>query len=127
MSPACTCTKRMGNYCLVALATSPRSTCGRVLMTNTVSTQNHTNAFTSPSSPWSPAQLAVFHEDTVRLLYHVATIQASSNVDNEGLIGRGRQDHRFGLRRASIFRRLQADLGSSSAPSSSAKPAPCWN
>ena len=51
------------------------------------------------------------HEDAVRLLYHVATIQATGNVDNEGLIGRARQDHRFGYRRASIFRRLQADLG----------------
>ena len=51
------------------------------------------------------------HEDAVRLLYHVATFQASGNVDNEGLIGRARQDPRFGYRRASIFRRLQADLG----------------
>ena len=51
------------------------------------------------------------HEDAVRLLYHVATIQATGNVDNEGLIGRARQDPRFGYRRASIFRRLQADLG----------------
>ena len=32
-------------------------------------------------------------------------------IDNEGLIGRERQDHHFGYLRASIFRRLQADLG----------------
>ena len=29
------------------------------------------------------------HEDAVRLLYHAATVRASGNVDNEGLIGRG--------------------------------------
>ena len=27
----------------------------------------------------------------VRLLYHVATVKASGNVDNEGLIGRARE------------------------------------
>jgi len=35
----------------------------------------------------------------------------SSNVDNEGLIGRAREDHCFGFRRANIFRRYQAELG----------------
>ena len=29
----------------------------------------------------------------------------------EGLIGRAREDHCFGFRRANIFRRYQADLG----------------
>ena len=51
------------------------------------------------------------HEDAVRLLYHAATVKASGNVDNEGLIGRAREDHRFGFRRANIFRQYQADLG----------------
>jgi hypothetical protein len=51
------------------------------------------------------------HEDAVRLLYHAATVKASGNVDNEGLIGREREDHRFGFRRANIFRRYQAELG----------------
>jgi hypothetical protein len=37
--------------------------------------------------------------------------KASGNVDNEGLIGRAREDHRFGFRRANIFRHYQADLG----------------
>jgi hypothetical protein len=32
-------------------------------------------------------------------------------VDNEGLIVRAREDHRFGFRRANIFRQYQADLG----------------
>lgn len=41
----------------------------------------------------------------------VATVQASGDVDNEGLIGREREGRRFGLPRAAIFRRLQADLG----------------
>jgi len=39
----------------------------------------------------------------VRLLYHAASVK--------GLIGREREDHRFGFRRAAIFRRHQADLG----------------
>jgi len=30
---------------------------------------------------------------------------------NEGLIGRAREDHRFGFRRANIFRHYKADLG----------------
>ena len=47
----------------------------------------------------------------MRLLYHAAAVKASGNVDNEGLIGRAREDHRFGFRRANIFRRYQADLG----------------
>jgi len=47
----------------------------------------------------------------VRLLYHAATVKASGNVDNVGLIGRAREDHRFGFRRATIFRQYQADLG----------------
>jgi hypothetical protein len=51
------------------------------------------------------------HEDAVRLLYHAATVKGSGNVDNEGLIGRAREDHRFGCRRANIFRRYQAELG----------------
>ena len=51
------------------------------------------------------------HEDAVRLLYHAATVKASGNVDNEGLIGRAREGHRFGFRRANIFRQYQADLG----------------
>jgi len=42
---------------------------------------------------------------------HAATVKASGNVDNEGLIGRAREDHRFGFRRANIFRQYQADLG----------------
>ena len=46
------------------------------------------------------------HEDAVRLLYDAATVKASGNVDNEGLI----EDHRFGLRRANIFRHYQAEL-----------------
>jgi len=50
------------------------------------------------------------HEDAVRLLYHAATVEASGNVDDEGLIGREREDHRFGFRRAAIFRRHQAEL-----------------
>ena len=45
------------------------------------------------------------------LVYNVATIQASGNVDNEGLIGRAQQNHHLGYRRVSMFRRLQADLG----------------
>ena len=44
-------------------------------------------------------------------MYQVAPSQASGNIDNEGLIGRERQDHAFDYRRASIFRRRQADLG----------------
>jgi hypothetical protein len=51
------------------------------------------------------------HEDAVRLLYHAATVKASGNVDNEGLIGRERDDPRFGFRRVAIFRRHRADLG----------------
>jgi hypothetical protein len=51
------------------------------------------------------------HEDAVRLLYHAATVKASGNVDNERLIGRAREDHWFGFRRANIFRRYQAELG----------------
>jgi hypothetical protein len=47
----------------------------------------------------------------VRLLYHAASVKASGNVDNEGLIGRAREHHRFGFRRANIFRQYQADLG----------------
>jgi hypothetical protein len=47
----------------------------------------------------------------VRLLYHAATVKASGNVDNEVLIGRAQEDHRFGFRRANIFRHYQADLG----------------
>jgi len=48
----------------------------------------------------------------VRLLYHcAATVKASGDVDNEGLIERERVDHRFGFRRATIFRRHQAELG----------------
>ena len=43
--------------------------------------------------------------------YLKATVKASANVDNEGLIGRAREDHRFGFRRANIFRQYQADLG----------------
>ena len=39
--------------------------------------------------------------DVARLLYHVATVKATSDADNEGLIGRGRQGHRFGLSRPS--------------------------
>jgi len=39
------------------------------------------------------------------------TVKASGNVDNEGLTGRAREDHRFGFRRANIFRHYQADLG----------------
>jgi len=39
------------------------------------------------------------HEDTVRLFYHGATLKASGNVDNEGLIGRDREDHRFAQQR----------------------------
>ena len=46
-----------------------------------------------------------------RLLYHGPTVKASGNVGNEGLIGREREDHRFGFRRTAIFRRYQADLG----------------
>jgi len=49
------------------------------------------------------------HEDAVRLLYHAATVKVSGNVDNEGLIGRAREDHRFGFRKANIFRHYQAD------------------
>jgi len=44
----------------------------------------------------------------VRLLCHAATVKASGNVDNGGLIGLEREDHRFGFRRAAIFRRHQA-------------------
>jgi hypothetical protein len=51
------------------------------------------------------------HADAVRLLYHAATVKASGNVDNEGLIGRERDDPRFGFRRVAIFRRHRADLG----------------
>jgi hypothetical protein len=47
----------------------------------------------------------------VRLLYHAATVKASVNVDNDGLIGRAREDQRLGFRRANIFRQYQADLG----------------
>jgi len=47
----------------------------------------------------------------VRLLYHAATVKAAGNVDNEGLIEREREDHRFGFRRAAIFQRHQAELG----------------
>ena len=39
----------------------------------------------------------------MRLLYHAAS--------GKGHIGREREDHRFGFRRAAIFRRHQADLG----------------
>jgi hypothetical protein len=53
---------------------------------------------------------APLHEDAVRWLYHAATVKASGNVDNEGLIGRARKNHRFGLRRANIFRHYQAEL-----------------
>ena len=45
-------------------------------------------------------------EALVELIQKVST--------NEGLIGRAREDHRFGFRRANIFRRYQADLASSS-------------
>ena len=38
------------------------------------------------------------HQDAVRLLYHADTVKASGNVDNEGLIWRAREDHRFGFR-----------------------------
>jgi hypothetical protein len=55
--------------------------------------------------------LGYLHEDAVRLFYHAATVKASGNVDNEGLIGRAREDHRFGFRRVNIFRHYQADLG----------------
>ena len=41
----------------------------------------------------------------------VAFAKELNKLNNEGLIGRARQDHRFGYRRASMFRRLQADLG----------------
>jgi len=34
----------------------------------------------------------------------------NGNIDNEDLIGRAREDHRFGFRRANIFRRYQAEL-----------------
>jgi len=44
----------------------------------------------------------------VRLLYHAATVKERGN---EGLIGRAREDHCFGFRRANIFRQYQADLG----------------
>jgi hypothetical protein len=44
------------------------------------------------------------------LLYHAATIKASGNVDNEGLIGREREDHCFSLRRVAIVLLHQADL-----------------
>ena len=47
----------------------------------------------------------------MRLLYHAATVKASGNVNNEGLIRREREERRFGFRRAGIFRRHQADLG----------------
>jgi hypothetical protein len=50
------------------------------------------------------------HEDAVRLLYHAATVKASGNVDNEGLIGRAREDQRLGFRRANIFRHYQLGL-----------------
>ena len=50
----------------------------------------------------------------MRLLYNAATVKASGNVDSEGLIGRAREDRRFGFRRANIFRRHQTDLASSS-------------
>jgi hypothetical protein len=42
---------------------------------------------------------------------HSATVKASGNVDNEGLTRWEREAHRFGFRRAAIFRRYQADLG----------------
>jgi len=51
------------------------------------------------------------HDDALRLLHHVAYVTASGNVDDEGLIGREREDHRFGSRRATILRRYQAELG----------------
>jgi hypothetical protein len=44
-------------------------------------------------------------------LLSCATVEASGNVGNEGLIGREREDHRFGFRRATIFRHHQAELG----------------
>ena len=47
------------------------------------------------------------HEDAVRLLYHAATVKASGNVDNEGLIGREREDHRFGF----LGRNMRGDMG----------------
>jgi len=39
---------------------------------------------------------------------HLAT---STTRPSEGLIGREREDHRFGFRRATIFRHHQAELG----------------
>jgi hypothetical protein len=47
------------------------------------------------------------HENAVRLLYHAATVKASGNVDNKGLIGRAREDHRFGFRRANTRPQLR--------------------
>jgi hypothetical protein len=52
-----------------------------------------------------------FHEDAVRWLYHCATVKASGNVYNKGLIGRESEDHRVGFLRAAIFRRYQANMG----------------
>jgi hypothetical protein len=51
------------------------------------------------------------HEDAVRLLCHGAIVKASCNVDNGGLVGREPGNHPFGLRRAAIFSRHQADPG----------------
>ena len=45
------------------------------------------------------------------LFWLISPVKASGNVDNEGLIGRAREDHRFGFRRANIFRQYQAELG----------------
>jgi hypothetical protein len=55
----------------------------------------------------------------VRLLYHAATVKASGNVDNEGLIRRAREEYRFGFRRANIFRHYgtRPTWDSSSPPS----------
>ena len=76
--------------------------------------RKHTQPYTSQHIAFLPVvtdTVGHMHADAVRLLYHATAVKASGNVDNEGLIGRAREDHRFGFRRANIFRRYQADLG----------------
>ena len=54
------------------------------------------------------------NEDVARLLYHMVTIQPSGNEDNEGLIGREREDHGLGFR-ATIFLSAVSKLTSASS------------